>query len=71
MSTVWFDRKRIAPNVPEDKESVDFMCQQVSQFVDEEVERGISKNRIVLGVYIVWGVYWGCRFENVVIPVTK
>ena len=57
MSTVWFDRKRIAPNVPEDKESVDFMCHQVSQFVDEEVMRGIPKNRIVLGVYIVCGVW--------------
>ena len=53
LSTVWYDRKRIVPNVPEHRESVDLMCQQVGEFIKEETAGGMPKSRIVLGWYPV------------------
>ncbi|XP_072031699.1 lysophospholipase-like protein 1 isoform X2 [Amphiura filiformis] len=67
LSTVWYDRKRIVPNVPEDRESVDLMCQQIGEFVEEETTGGIPKSRIVLGGISMGGglaLHLGYRFHQ-------
>ncbi|XP_038073988.1 lysophospholipase-like protein 1 [Patiria miniata] len=55
LSTVWYDRTRIAPNVPELLETIDPVCEQLGRLIDDEVARGIPKNRIVIGGFSMGG----------------
>ncbi|XP_043551722.1 lysophospholipase-like protein 1 isoform X2 [Chiloscyllium plagiosum] len=55
MSNVWFDRHKIAINCPEHLESIDSMCQTLSSFVEEEVNAGVAKDRIILGGFSMGG----------------
>lgn len=55
MQNVWFDRMAISNQVPEHIESVDSMCQNVSELVDQEVANGIPFNRIILGGFSMGG----------------
>lgn len=48
-STVWFDRKQISQNAPEDLESVDPMCEEISKVIQQEVDQGIPRNKIIVG----------------------
>ncbi|XP_048391953.2 lysophospholipase-like protein 1 isoform X2 [Stegostoma tigrinum] len=55
MSNVWFDRYKISINCPEHLESVDSMCHVLGSFVDEEVNAGVAKDRIILGGFSMGG----------------
>ncbi|MEE6522212.1 hypothetical protein FKM82_020648 [Ascaphus truei] len=52
LSTVWFDRHKISIESPEHLDSVDSMCQVLTNLINEEVKMGIMKNRILLGKII-------------------
>nr|XP_054759659.1 lysophospholipase-like protein 1 [Lytechinus pictus] len=54
-STVWFDRKRIAPNGPEDLESIDPMCEEIGKVIQLEVDQGIPRNKIIVGGFSMGG----------------
>lgn len=47
--TVWFDWKKICPDVPEFTGTLNHMCDQLSGVIDEEVQKGTPKSRIVIG----------------------
>lgn len=49
MSNVWFDRYKISNDCPEHIETIDSMCQELTELIDDEVKNGIRKNRILLG----------------------
>ncbi|XP_035697102.1 lysophospholipase-like protein 1 [Branchiostoma floridae] len=55
MTTVWFDRHRISPDVPDHMESVDIMCEHLNRLIEEEVSSGIPKERIILGGFSMGG----------------
>lgn len=66
-STVWFDRRRIAPDVAEEKESLELACRRAGCLIDDEVSRGISRSRIVLGGFSMGGglaLHLGYRFQQ-------
>ena len=50
MSNVWFDRRDITPEAPEQKDSMEEMCHDVSKMIDAEVQSGIPRERIILGI---------------------
>lgn len=52
-STVWFDRRRISPDSPEHLESIDSMCSTLGSIITDEVQAGIPKNRILIGMNFV------------------
>jgi hypothetical protein len=49
ISNVWFDRFKISNDCPEHLESIDGMCQVLTDLIGDEVKGGIQKNRILLG----------------------
>ncbi|EHB00239.1 Lysophospholipase-like protein 1 [Heterocephalus glaber] len=55
LSNVWFDRLKISADCPEHLESIDAMCQALTELIDEEVCSGISKSRILLGGFSMGG----------------
>ena len=46
---MWYDRTRISPNVPELLKTIDPVCEQLGAIIQNEVDGGIDKQRIVLG----------------------
>lgn len=48
-STVWFDRYKISNDCPEHIESIDSMCQGLTDVINDEIKNGIAKNRILIG----------------------
>ncbi|KAL6442205.1 hypothetical protein ACFW04_002465 [Cataglyphis niger] len=55
IQNVWFDRMAISNQVPEHIESIDSMCQNISDLIDREVTNGIPFNRIILGGFSMGG----------------
>ncbi|XP_036984244.2 lysophospholipase-like protein 1 isoform X1 [Artibeus jamaicensis] len=55
LSSVWFDRFRIAIDCPEHLESIDAMCQLLTDVIDDEVRSGIQKDRILVGGFSMGG----------------
>ncbi|KAM5164574.1 lysophospholipase-like protein 1 [Mantella aurantiaca] len=55
MSNVWFDRYKISIDSAEDLESVDSMCNTLTDLIREEMASGIQKHRIVLGGFSMGG----------------
>ncbi|XP_011635411.1 lysophospholipase-like protein 1 [Pogonomyrmex barbatus] len=55
MQNVWFDRMAISNQVPEHLESINSMCQNVSELIDQEVANGIPFDRIILGGFSMGG----------------
>lgn len=55
LSTVWFDRYKISNDCPEHLESIESTCNMLNDLIEEEVNRGIPKNRIVLGGFSMGG----------------
>ena len=53
MSNVWFDRENVTPDVPEHNDSMEEMCQEVSKMIDLEVESGIPRHRVILGIFFI------------------
>ncbi|KAL0101366.1 hypothetical protein PUN28_018886 [Cardiocondyla obscurior] len=52
---VWFDRIAISNQAPEHVESVNSMCQNISELIDKEVASGIPLNRIIVGGFSMGG----------------
>ncbi|XP_033634226.1 lysophospholipase-like protein 1 [Asterias rubens] len=55
LSSVWYDRTRISPNVPELLKTTDPVCEQLGAIIQNEVDGGIDKQRIVLGGFSMGG----------------
>ncbi|XP_075720715.1 lysophospholipase-like protein 1 isoform X2 [Rhinoderma darwinii] len=55
ISNVWFDRYKISIDSPEHLDSVNSMCQVLTDLIKEEVASGIAKNRILLGGFSMGG----------------
>ncbi|KAL2770775.1 lysophospholipase-like protein 1 isoform e, partial [Daubentonia madagascariensis] len=55
LSSVWFDRFKISSDCPEHLESIDIMCQVLTDLIDDEVKSGIKKNRILVGGFSMGG----------------
>ncbi|CAH6789640.1 lysophospholipase-like protein 1 [Phodopus roborovskii] len=55
LSNVWFDRFKISNDCPEHLESIDGMCQVLTELIDDEVKNGIQKNRILIGGFSMGG----------------
>ncbi|XP_056424335.1 lysophospholipase-like protein 1 isoform X2 [Hyla sarda] len=55
ISNVWFDRHKISIHSPENHESINSMCQTLTDLVKEEEASGIAKNRILLGGFSMGG----------------
>ncbi|KAL3277051.1 hypothetical protein HHI36_012412 [Cryptolaemus montrouzieri] len=54
-STVWFDRYKLSPDVPEHGESINSIKDEIKKIVDEEVKLGIPLNRIIIGGFSMGG----------------
>ncbi|EPQ16190.1 Lysophospholipase-like protein 1 [Myotis brandtii] len=55
ISNVWFDRFKISNDCPEHLESIDVMCQVLTDLINDEVKSGIKKNRILIGFIAIPG----------------
>ncbi|XP_007521382.2 lysophospholipase-like protein 1 isoform X1 [Erinaceus europaeus] len=55
ISNVWFDRFKITNDCPEHLESIDAMCQVLTNLIEDEVKSGIMKNRILIGGFSMGG----------------
>ena len=55
ISSVWFDRFKRSNDCPEHLESIDVMCQVLTDLIDGEVTSGIRKNRISVGGFSMGG----------------
>ncbi|KAF7645954.1 hypothetical protein LDENG_00195740, partial [Lucifuga dentata] len=47
-STVWFDRYKISRDCAEHLESIDDMCITLGTIIDEEMNAGIPKHRMII-----------------------
>ncbi|XP_069464685.1 lysophospholipase-like protein 1 [Ambystoma mexicanum] len=54
-SNVWFDRYKISNDCPEHLESIDSTCHMLNDLIEDEVNTGITKHRIVLGGFSMGG----------------
>ncbi|NP_001264496.2 lysophospholipase-like protein 1 [Gallus gallus] len=54
-STVWFDRYKICNDCPEHIESIDSMCQGLTDLINNEMKNGITKDRILIGGFSMGG----------------
>ncbi|XP_042678180.1 lysophospholipase-like protein 1 isoform X2 [Centrocercus urophasianus] len=54
-STVWFDRYKISNDCPEHIESIDAMCQELTDLINDEMKNGITKGRILIGGFSMGG----------------
>ena len=52
---MWFDRKAVTIDVPENKNSIDVMCHKASELIHREVANGIPMNRIMVGGFSMGG----------------
>ncbi|KAL2770776.1 lysophospholipase-like protein 1 isoform f, partial [Daubentonia madagascariensis] len=50
-----FARFKISSDCPEHLESIDIMCQVLTDLIDDEVKSGIKKNRILVGGFSMGG----------------
>ncbi|XP_029308501.1 lysophospholipase-like protein 1 [Cottoperca gobio] len=65
-STVWFDRYKISRDCPEHTESIDDMCNTLGSIIQDEVNAGIPKHRIVIGGFSMGGamaLHLVCRYH--------
>lgn len=51
---MWFDRYNITPDVPEHKETLESIGNEMKILINKIVESGVSPNRIVIGTYFVF-----------------
>lgn len=62
---IWFDRSQISPDVREDSDTLEETAQQLSKFIEDVVNDGVERNRIVIGGYSMGGamaLHMGYRF---------
>ncbi|XP_051263315.1 lysophospholipase-like protein 1 isoform X1 [Dicentrarchus labrax] len=66
LSTVWFDRYKISRDCQEHLESIDTMCTTLRSVIQDEVNAGIPKHRIVIGGFSMGGamaLHLVCRYH--------
>ncbi|XP_035529155.1 lysophospholipase-like protein 1 [Morone saxatilis] len=66
LSTVWFDRYKISRDCQEHLESIDTMCTTLGSVIQDEVNAGIPKHRIVIGGFSMGGamaLHLVCRYH--------
>ncbi|KAM9805710.1 lysophospholipase-like protein 1 [Syngnathus typhle] len=64
LSTVWFDRYKISYESPENLQSIDAMCSTLGSIIQEEVNAGIPKHRMIIGGFSMGGamaLHLACR----------
>ena len=61
MSNVWFDRENVTPVCTKHNDSMEEMCQEVDKMIDVEVENGIPRDRVILGIFFI-PYYCLCNF---------
>ena len=54
-TAVWFDRVSYSPTFPEQKVTIDHSCDLVMQVIEEEIQSGLSPNRIIIGGFDMGG----------------
>ncbi|XP_078028180.1 lysophospholipase-like protein 1 [Epinephelus lanceolatus] len=52
LSTVWFDRQNISRDCPEHQESIDSMCNTLGSIIQDEVNAGIPKHRLIIDMIV-------------------
>ncbi|XP_062609869.1 lysophospholipase-like protein 1 [Saccostrea cucullata] len=55
VSTVWFDRQKISPFVPENLSSIDASATKLNELIQVEVDGGIPLSRIIIGGFSMGG----------------
>uniref|UniRef100_A0A8C6STC0 palmitoyl-protein hydrolase n=1 Tax=Neogobius melanostomus TaxID=47308 RepID=A0A8C6STC0_9GOBI len=66
LSNVWFDRLKISRDCPEHLDSIDSMAANLGSIIQDEVNAGIPKHRIILGGFSMGGamaLHLACRFH--------
>lgn len=66
LSNVWFDRVKISRDCPEHLDSIDAMATTLGSVIQDEVNAGIPKHRIVIGGFSMGGgmaLHLACRFH--------
>uniref|UniRef100_A0A672FXA6 palmitoyl-protein hydrolase n=1 Tax=Salarias fasciatus TaxID=181472 RepID=A0A672FXA6_SALFA len=64
LSNVWFDRHKVYQDCPEHLESIDDMCASLGSVIQDELNAGIPKHRIVIGGFSMGGAmsfHLACR----------
>lgn len=55
ITTVWFDRKQISIEVPDDEQGIQDSATLLNKLIDAEVQAGIPKRRIIIGGFSMGG----------------
>lgn len=55
LSNVWFDRRAISIDVSEDRKSLSEIYEKIDDLIQNEVELGVSPNRIIVGGFSMGG----------------
>ncbi|XP_041964210.1 lysophospholipase-like protein 1 isoform X1 [Alosa sapidissima] len=66
LSNVWFDRHKISRDCPEHLDSVDGMCSTLGSILQDEIQAGVPKHRIVIGGFSMGGamaLHLACRYH--------
>ncbi|XP_030013072.1 lysophospholipase-like protein 1 [Sphaeramia orbicularis] len=66
LSNVWFDRHKISRDCPEHLESIDAMCSTLGTIIQDEVNAGVPKHRMIIGGFSMGGamaLHLACRFH--------
>ncbi|XP_076750097.1 lysophospholipase-like protein 1 [Xylocopa sonorina] len=65
-SHVWFDRKAISIEAAEDTESINLICNTITELIDNEISLGIPNSRIVVAGFSMGGalsLYLSYRYK--------
>ncbi|CAL1610797.1 unnamed protein product [Knipowitschia caucasica] len=66
-SNVWFDRMKISRDSPEHLSSIDAIAESLGSLIQDEVNAGIPKHRIIIGGFSMGGamaLHLACRFHT-------
>ncbi|KAI4896604.1 hypothetical protein NFI96_032171 [Prochilodus magdalenae] len=67
LSHVWFDRYKISRDCPEHLDSIEEMCRNLGAVIQDEVQAGVPKHRIVIGGFSMGGamaLHLACRYHQ-------
>ncbi|XP_056142667.1 lysophospholipase-like protein 1 [Lampris incognitus] len=66
LSTVWFDRHKISRDCPEHLDSIDAMCSTLRAIIQDEINAGVPKHRMIIGGFSMGGalaLHLACRYH--------
>ncbi|KAK2854700.1 hypothetical protein Q7C36_006569 [Tachysurus vachellii] len=67
LSHVWFDRYKISRDCPEHLESIEEMCSNLGAVVQDEIQAGLPKHRMIIGGFSMGGamaLHLACRYHQ-------